>query len=203
MLRALCVLPNGRLVVANLLLAALAAAYATAEGVSPRGEVIKLTDDNFDEVTADTSTPWFVAVTAPWCTHCQDLKPIWRTLAAQMKGQVHVGEVIHPHPYPENIPMHMPCESVPSRPAGSTEFLWHSPRERHQRLQRRRRRASNDKCILASLGDRLLHRTRATRVLANLSRHVASDQCASAAPAIQSRGARGGVLTPPSRKTLS
>lgn len=149
MLCALCVLPRGRLVVASLLLAALSAAHATDEAISPSGEVIKLTDDNFDEVTADTSAPWFVAVTAPWCTHCQDLKPTWRTLAAQMKGQVHVGEVILPHPYP-GIPICMPCESIPLRPAGSTKLIRHSPRERYQRLQHCRRGASIDNCILTS-----------------------------------------------------
>lgn len=76
-----------------LLLALALAVNTAAETNLPSGEVVKLTDDNFDKLTADTSVPWFVAVTAPWCTHCQELKPTWRNLAAQLKGQVHVGEV--------------------------------------------------------------------------------------------------------------
>eukprot|EP00208_Stichococcus_sp_RCC1054_P005065 CAMPEP_0206148568 /NCGR_PEP_ID=MMETSP1473-20131121/37011_1 /ASSEMBLY_ACC=CAM_ASM_001109 /TAXON_ID=1461547 /ORGANISM="Stichococcus sp, Strain RCC1054" /LENGTH=232 /DNA_ID=CAMNT_0053545947 /DNA_START=193 /DNA_END=891 /DNA_ORIENTATION=- len=76
-----------------LLLALALAVNTAAEPSLPSGEVVKLTDDNFDELTADTSVPWFVAVTAPWCTHCQELKPTWRNLAAQLKGQIHVGEV--------------------------------------------------------------------------------------------------------------
>lgn len=31
----------------------------------PSGEVVHLTDENFDELT-DSTLPWFVAVTAPW-----------------------------------------------------------------------------------------------------------------------------------------
>ena len=85
--------PPARLLAAGLLLAAILTAHASPEAHSPSGEVVKLTDDNFDALTADASVPWFVAITAPWCTHCQDLKPTWRTLAAQLKGQVHVGEV--------------------------------------------------------------------------------------------------------------
>ncbi len=31
----------------------------------PSGEVVHLTDENFDKLT-DCELPWFVAVTAPW-----------------------------------------------------------------------------------------------------------------------------------------
>jgi thiol-disulfide isomerase/thioredoxin len=58
----------------------------------PSGEVVQLTDDNFDKLT-EGGLPWMVAVTAPWCTHCQDLEPIWRALAQRLKGEVHVGKI--------------------------------------------------------------------------------------------------------------
>jgi hypothetical protein len=50
--------------------ALLALAFRTAASKSfdphePSGEVVQLTDENFDRLT-DCELPWFIAVTAPW-----------------------------------------------------------------------------------------------------------------------------------------
>lgn len=59
----------------------------------PSGNVEKLTDLNFDGLTEASKAPWLIAVTAPWCVHCQELKPTWKFLADQLKTEVHVGQV--------------------------------------------------------------------------------------------------------------
>lgn len=46
-------------------------------------EVMQLTDDNFDSQTA--TGKWFLSVTAPWCSHCKELEPIWAALAIELK----------------------------------------------------------------------------------------------------------------------
>lgn len=48
-------------------------------------------DDNFDALTADGE--WAVVVYAPWCVHCQALKPTWAALAARLDGAVRVAQV--------------------------------------------------------------------------------------------------------------
>lgn len=48
-------------------------------------------DDNFDRLVADGE--WLVAVVAPWCTHCKQLEPVWRAVAAKLAGTVHVATV--------------------------------------------------------------------------------------------------------------
>lgn len=59
----------------------------------PSGNVERLTDLNFDGLTEALQAPWLIAVTAPWCVHCQELKPMWKHLADQLKTEVHVGQV--------------------------------------------------------------------------------------------------------------
>jgi len=87
------------------------------------GDVVTLTDDNFDQQLAAHSTePWFIAIGAPWCPRkhladgafaaachmlhsrrltddcapgadCRELEPTWQTLAGRLKGDVHVAKV--------------------------------------------------------------------------------------------------------------
>lgn len=59
----------------------------------PSGEVVQLSDLNFDGLTASSQLPWLVAVTASWCSSCQVLKPKWRTLAERLESKIHVAEV--------------------------------------------------------------------------------------------------------------
>lgn len=51
------------------LLVTAAAAFKADE---PSGDVVHLTDENFDGLT-DGRLPWMVAVTAPWCAHLLSL----------------------------------------------------------------------------------------------------------------------------------
>lgn len=41
----------------------------------------------------DARNVWFVEFFAPWCGHCQQLKPTWEALAKELKGLVKVGAV--------------------------------------------------------------------------------------------------------------
>lgn len=45
------------------------AASTSFDPHEPSGEVVQLTDENFDRLT-DCELPWFIAVTAPWCGNC-------------------------------------------------------------------------------------------------------------------------------------
>lgn len=85
-----------------LLLATIATSYSGGcvgvetldiESRQPSGNVVKLTDQNFDGLTEASQAPWLIAVTAPWCVHCHELKPTWKLLADQLKAEVHVGQV--------------------------------------------------------------------------------------------------------------
>jgi len=70
--------------------------------VSPEVPVV-LTDATFEKVTQSATGrggPWFVAFTAPWCVHCQNMAPAWQELAAKHAGRrlgrndaLHVGTV--------------------------------------------------------------------------------------------------------------
>ena len=88
-----------------------------------RGEVVELTDLNFDDLVT-TRAVWFIDVYAPWwvmsthtdvdmealrpctdhvfhssscllsrCSHCRELEPVWQEVARQLEGEVSVGKV--------------------------------------------------------------------------------------------------------------
>ncbi|VDN99215.1 unnamed protein product [Rodentolepis nana] len=59
---------------------------------SQEAEII-LTDANFDSLVLQSDDDWLVAFIAPWCGHCQNLKPEWRKAAEQLRGKVKVGTV--------------------------------------------------------------------------------------------------------------
>lgn len=57
------------------------------------GEVVVLSDSDFDELVLKSEDLWIVEFYAPWCGHCQRLEPEWNDAAGKLKGEVKVGKV--------------------------------------------------------------------------------------------------------------
>lgn len=60
---------------------------------NPSGVSVELTAEKFQSLVTNTLDPWFVKFYAPWCHHCQALKPNWATMARDMQGVLNIGEV--------------------------------------------------------------------------------------------------------------
>lgn len=56
-------------------------------------DVIELTETNFDRLVVQSDEIFIVEFYAPWCGHCQQLKPEYIKLASALKGVVKVGAV--------------------------------------------------------------------------------------------------------------
>lgn len=53
-------------------------------------EVVELTDSNFEELVLKSKDLWLVEFFAPWCGHCKNLEPHWKSAASELKGKVKV-----------------------------------------------------------------------------------------------------------------
>lgn len=61
---------------------------ANLDGVS-----VSLTAESFQTYVTMSQDPWFIKFYAPWCHHCQALKPTWDQLGKAMRGRLNIGEV--------------------------------------------------------------------------------------------------------------
>ncbi len=52
----------------------------------PASAIIKVNDDNFDDIVVGSDKPAIVAFTASWCGHCKRLKPEYEKLATVYKN---------------------------------------------------------------------------------------------------------------------
>eukprot|EP00462_Mataza_sp_D1_P025950 CAMPEP_0175127536 /NCGR_PEP_ID=MMETSP0087-20121206/4436_1 /TAXON_ID=136419 /ORGANISM="Unknown Unknown, Strain D1" /LENGTH=462 /DNA_ID=CAMNT_0016409515 /DNA_START=59 /DNA_END=1447 /DNA_ORIENTATION=- len=57
------------------------------------GDVVQLTDANFEEQVIQPKKPFFVEFYAPWCGHCRRLLPTWTKLAQELKGKIKIGMI--------------------------------------------------------------------------------------------------------------
>eukprot|EP00929_Paragymnodinium_shiwhaense_P094709 TRINITY_DN5547_c0_g1_i1.p1 TRINITY_DN5547_c0_g1~~TRINITY_DN5547_c0_g1_i1.p1 ORF type:complete len:251 (+),score=83.08 TRINITY_DN5547_c0_g1_i1:83-835(+) len=72
----------------------LLAASLVLSAVAEDTNVVKLTKFNFDSNVKNGA--WFVKFYAPWCVHCQRMKPMWSKLAdaaSKKEWDVHIAEV--------------------------------------------------------------------------------------------------------------
>ena len=54
---------------------------------------IELDASAFEQQVMGSDEPWLVEFMAPWCGHCQRLKPEWEKAAAELDGDVKFGVV--------------------------------------------------------------------------------------------------------------
>ena len=62
-------------------------------GAKKDGEVIVLTDSNFNDIVYNSKDIWMIEFYAPWCGHCKKLQPEWEEAARALKGQVKFAKV--------------------------------------------------------------------------------------------------------------
>ena len=60
---------------------------------SKDGDVVVLTDANFNDVVYGSKDIWFIEFYAPWCGHCKKLQPEWDEAASALRGKVKFGKV--------------------------------------------------------------------------------------------------------------
>lgn len=53
--------------------------------------MIELTDANFDKIVFNNKQGVMVEFFAPWCGHCKNLEPQWKSAASELKGKVLFG----------------------------------------------------------------------------------------------------------------
>jgi protein disulfide-isomerase len=61
--------------------------------LNPSGVSEPLTAEKFQKQVTNTLEPWFIKFYAPWCHHCQAMRPNWESMAREMRGKLNIGEV--------------------------------------------------------------------------------------------------------------
>jgi len=64
-----------------------------SSGGGSSDDVIELTEANFDKLVMKSDDMWLVEFFAPWCGHCKNLAPHWKSAAKELKGKVKLGAV--------------------------------------------------------------------------------------------------------------
>mmetsp|Transcript_48268 Transcript_48268/g.114409 ORF Transcript_48268/g.114409 Transcript_48268/m.114409 type:complete len:430 (+) Transcript_48268:3-1292(+) len=62
-------------------------------GGGGKDAAIQLTEADFESKVLNSNEDWLVEFMAPWCGHCQRLKPEWEDAARQLKGEFKLGVV--------------------------------------------------------------------------------------------------------------
>ncbi len=57
------------------------------QGLYESGDVLTLTETNFDRLVKNSDSVWIVEFYAPWCGHCQSLAPEYSKAAKGLKGE--------------------------------------------------------------------------------------------------------------------
>ena len=54
---------------------------------------MELTESNFKKLVLQSDDIWLIEFFAPWCGHCKNLEPHWKSAAGELKGKVKLGAV--------------------------------------------------------------------------------------------------------------
>ena len=54
---------------------------------------MELTESNFKKLVLQSDDMWLIEFFAPWCGHCKNLEPHWKSAAGELKGKVKLGAV--------------------------------------------------------------------------------------------------------------
>lgn len=65
----------------------------SSSGGGSSSDVVELTESNFEELVLNSDDMWLVEFFAPWCGHCKNLEPEWKSAAGELKGKVKLGAV--------------------------------------------------------------------------------------------------------------